>query len=350
MSLRKPTVPGDVLRAFTTGLGDFISSGSPLWSLLLNKYTPIQAYNLLLWRKTGPSTSESLFCGPTPTQSYLKSLKTLDGWAIPTGWRFFAAEDDLYGASHVGSIVPGLPSKLTGFSNSVQVLAAIESYQQLPTVPICPPGDFEIRILRVTWLHLEAFWLYWLPPSGNGSTSSGPPSEAANGPNRGYDVIVPYMGFVESSSCGELSPMTAYLLPDFLLAIWEQASDVCTRSLASQASIQEAQAQRIRSCAGAQESSAYALSFQANALDAQAEAATSAAARAQVRANINRATAKHIEIALGLTSAEAEAIVKHSKEQKGIRSWEGLGQVTGVDPSKLLGKEPLVGFGRRRGS
>jgi DNA uptake protein ComE-like DNA-binding protein len=320
MSLIKPSVPGDVLRAFTSGLGNFINSGSPLWSLLLDKYSAIQAYNLNL----------SWFCRIVST-SEVASLKTLpDDFFQSSGWRFLAAEGDLYGGAHVGSIIPGQPPKLTGFSDSVQILPAIERFEELPNVSL-PPGDFEIRILRITWLHFEAFWLYWLPPGGG---TVGPQQ-------RGTDVIVPYIGFVESATGGQLSAMDASLLPDFLRAIFPRAQAVCAQSLAREAAVHELQARQIQKQADAQESSASVLKSRASALDVQAKTAAQAAAQAQVRANINNATAKQIEVALGLTSSEAEGIFKYTKDQ-GIRSWEDLGKV--VDLNKLRGKQ--IGFGR----
>jgi hypothetical protein len=320
MSLIKPTIPADVLRAFTSGLGDFIRPGSPLWSLLLNKYVAIQAYNLQL----------DSFCG-IDSPSAVTAFKTLpDGFFKSSGWRFLAGEGDLYGGCHVGSIISGQPPKLTGFSKSVQVLASIESFNELPNVSLPAPGDFEIRVLRIPWLQFEAFWLYSLPAAGGSLGSEG----------IGTDVIVPYIGFVESATGGRFSAMDASLLPEFLWAIFLRAQDICAQSRAREAAVHELQARQVRARADAQESSATALKSQASALVEQAGVAAAAAARAQVRANINKATAKQIQDALGLSSEEAQRIVDYTNAQK-IRSREELDKV--VDLSKLEGKQ--IGFG-----
>jgi hypothetical protein len=282
MSLIKASVPRHIRQAYTSGLGDFVDSGSPLWSLLLNKYAAIPTYNLVL----------SCYCKLIFT-SDVSSLPTLpDSVLQPTGWRFLAAEGDLYGACHVGSVTSSLPPKLTGFSSSAPVLTAIECLNQLPSIgltPILPPGtlppgDYEIRILRIPWLRFEAFWLHWLAPDGKRSPcddwSANSPANggqepggggSANNQHRGTDLVVPYIGFPESASGGQLSAMQALLLPDFLNAISKRAQDICHQFLDHQARIQEAQARQARAQAEAQESSVATLKAQASALEAQAK-------------------------------------------------------------------------------
>src|SRR5215469_652518 len=87
MGLIKPSVPGDVLRAFTSGLGDFVRPGSPLWSLLLNKYVAIQAYNLQL----------DSFCGIDSPDAVTEFNTLKENSFKSSGWRFLAGEGDLYG-------------------------------------------------------------------------------------------------------------------------------------------------------------------------------------------------------------------------------------------------------------
>jgi hypothetical protein len=301
----------------------------------LNKYAALQAYNLNL----------SPFCRiiaayqeTTSLDAFLETFKTLpDDFFQSSGWRFLAAEGDLYGGAHVGSIIPGQPPKLTGFSDSVQVLAAVESFNELSNVTPAS-GNFEIRVLRITWLHFEAFWLYWVPPGG----SQPPPGGGTAGSQpRGTDIIVPYIGFVESATGRQISAMDTPFLPEFLKKIIPRTRTVCAQSLAHQAGVFRLQAQQFKAQADAQASSASALESQAKALDAQAKDATNAAAHAQVRANINKATAQQIQIALPLTSEEAQRIADSIKKQR-IRSWEDLGKV--VDLKKLEGKQ--VGWGR----
>jgi hypothetical protein len=242
--LKAPIVPGEVRRAFTAGLGDFVSSGSPLWSLLLNKYNPVPAYDLdlkIFWELASPPGFEG--------------RKTLPGERLQCRWRFLAADGGLYAGCHVGSVVQGQPPKLTGLSDSVQILEAMERFIELPSVSLPSPGDFEIRVLRIPWLHFEAFWLYWLPP-GNGSTPTLlPPADAretTDDSSRGTDVIVPYLGFVERPSREKLSTMNALVLPEFLQAILNDAQDVQDQSVKHHARVREAGVKQARAHAMAE--------------------------------------------------------------------------------------------------
>jgi DNA uptake protein ComE-like DNA-binding protein len=338
MSLSKPNPSAETLRAFTAGLADFVDSSDPVWSLLLNRYVALDARNLNRYRICEIFHHEPFDTAKTIARltveafARLAANPALEDDLIPSsGWRFLALDGDVYGGCHVGNITPGVPPKLTGFSNDVQVLAAIEAFNGLDDVLASASitGAFELRVLRTTWLHFEAFWLHSLDGD--------------------FDRVIPYAGF-PGAPHDDLALMQPFTAEEFFIGILPRLADACARSSAYEASVQDAKAKRVQSQASAQAAGLQDLQAQAKAEDDTAKAAFKAAAIAQVRANVNRATAGQIEVALGVTREEAEAIVQHRKEHKGFNSWESFTKVEAVDPNKLTDKEKLVGYGPKRAS
>jgi hypothetical protein len=212
MIWKKPVIPPVVLRAFMSGLGNYIDPSRPLWSLMQKQYVALQWSSLNL--------DET--CNLSPEQA----PTTLQGLYSETGWRFAASDGDLYGACHVGSIhrENNTPPILTGFSYDVQTLTFMESLEQLKALPLPDEmegdGPFELRGLSIRWLHFEAFWLRELvdPPK----PSPADPYEWAG------DIVVPYAGFVEDFP-NYLELMYPYPVKDFLTAIWPCVQTACER-------------------------------------------------------------------------------------------------------------------------
>ncbi len=208
MSLITPAMPPEITRAFTTGLGDFVSPNDPLWSVMLEKFFALQQFNLDLDKVNNEPN------GP------------LDAISNPSGWRFLATDGDLYGGCHLGSVFDN-PPKVTGFSRDVQVLSGIQSYNELNTIPEVKQDQFEPRILRVSWLRFEAFWLKFIPPS---QQVIGPAGHGSK------DLVIPYIGFVEmprkTFANTYLQRMTAYTVADFLRAVGSRRPP-CLRNLKS---------------------------------------------------------------------------------------------------------------------
>jgi hypothetical protein len=251
MSLKNPVVPGEILRAFTAGLGDFIASGGPLWSLLLSKSFALQAQNVrlpILAKTRVPDDPSPDWC--TIPASLLAS----------TGWRFLVAEGDLYGACHVGSIEQGAPPLLTGFSDDPLVLTAVERFNEIPKMLTdnSIQGDFTPSVLRVTWARLEAFWLR---------------------ADAGCDWIIPYAGFVDDEPADPnftgFKMMTPYSAWEFLHGIRPLAQSLYNNFLRSTSHAKKAQAQRILQQASTQER---ALKAYAEKLENEARAAGDQAA------------------------------------------------------------------------
>ena len=67
-------------------------------------------------------------------------------------------------------------------------------------------------------------------------------------------------------------------------------------------------------------------------------------AKVPARINVNKATAKEIEMTLELTTKEAEAIVKYRQDHGDYKDWPSFSKAAEVDPKKLEGKKDLVTF------
>jgi len=146
MRLTTPVVPLTVSRALAATLADFVDPVSPLGSLIRN-CNALRVYHL---QRTGVADWNQV------PEINAGQPHILDG-----GWRFWGASGSLYGACHVGQETPGAPWKVTGVSDSVQVLTALQIYNRLSHIQIMDSGTvaFEPRILRIPWYPLEAFWL-----------------------------------------------------------------------------------------------------------------------------------------------------------------------------------------------
>jgi competence protein ComEA len=67
------------------------------------------------------------------------------------------------------------------------------------------------------------------------------------------------------------------------------------------------------------------------------------AGQAQARINVNKAAPKAIEVGLGLTSKEAQAIVE-AREKAPFKSVDDVKKVPGVDASKIEAKKDRLAF------
>jgi hypothetical protein len=241
MSLRRPDVPDDILRAFTTGLGDFIPSGGPLWSLLLSQFFPLMQQNVSLVPLAAPAVS-------------------LESALTSTGWRFLAAEGDLYGACHVGSVRQGAAPILTGFSDDPLVLTAFERLNEVENLLAQKKISWHYTpsVLRITWLRLEAFWLHADPGS--------------------LDRVIPYAGFVGDEPAEPktgLEMMALYDVDAFLRKIVPTAVYLNNQMLDQATRAQEALAREVRQQATAQR---HALEAFADTLEKDARTAFARAA------------------------------------------------------------------------
>ena len=121
----------------------------------------------------------------------------------PTGWRFLAedAASNRKVACHVGQPRPDHPEKLTGLSTAPSIQNALDRLGELENLPDVQSDDFELRVLRIPRLQIEAFWLH--AKSGD------------------KDRFVPYAGFVERPD-KQLNLMKSYDRSGFLRAILDR--------------------------------------------------------------------------------------------------------------------------------
>jgi competence protein ComEA len=60
--------------------------------------------------------------------------------------------------------------------------------------------------------------------------------------------------------------------------------------------------------------------------------------------NVNKASADDLKTGLGLTDAEAAAIVKYRTDHGDFKDWQGVAGVDGVDPKKIEAKKDSLSF------
>ena len=200
MNYRTPKPPPAVTRAFAVGLGNYVDPSNPVWQVLLNKYVALEWCSLDL-NKVGqlPEAPDTIARDIDPAKSNV----------IETGWRFVAADGDYYGGCHVGKVDLASPPILTGFSDDVEILTFTQNLEQLKQMPEGGARQYELRVLRIPWLHFDAFWIQIpTPPAG----TQAPTAEAV-------DYVVPCGGFVEGPP-NHLEVMYPYPVKDFLTAIW----------------------------------------------------------------------------------------------------------------------------------
>ena len=181
MRLTRPKVPLTVSRALTASLAEFVEPLSPLGALIRN-CAALPVYHLDLKpfsdapdldalheiaKRAAAATKDKDAKAKADAEKATKALADAEAkLGLPKGdkpsggWRFWAASGSLYGVCHVGPETDGATWKVTGVSNSVQVLTAIQIYTQIEQHPDLIPLNFEPRILRVPWYPLEAFWLH----------------------------------------------------------------------------------------------------------------------------------------------------------------------------------------------
>jgi hypothetical protein len=203
-------MPPAIIRAFTSGLGNYVDPNDPLWSVMLKSFFALDQYNVDLDRLAAITEGQPLL---------------LDQLTNESGWRFLAADSNLYGACHVGSVADAtLAPKVTGFSRDAEVLTAIERFNELDTDDGVKKNAFEPRVLRVAWLRFEAYWLKFIAGDSSQVNNQSRKSNGQGDRDESNDLIFPYIGFVENpkktyDTDGTLQIMTGVSPQNFLTAL-----------------------------------------------------------------------------------------------------------------------------------
>jgi hypothetical protein len=177
LTLTKPAPPKQVTSALNTSLGDFLDPNDPSTTALLQYSEAHEVYTI----------------GLDQIQAGNPDLNTM---ATSVGWRFLAA-----GGSNAGCHVSASGPKLSGLASAPEIrtiaqrLAQIDDLAAKPTGAwaTIPPGDYELRALRIPGLLMEAVWLH-----------------SPNAPQN--DQVVPLAGFqgLATWQLDLLQPIPAY--------------------------------------------------------------------------------------------------------------------------------------------
>jgi hypothetical protein len=110
--------------------------------------------------------------------------------AAPTGWRFLIRGE--YGQAVAADVNTrsGVKPKMSSLWRGAQIQKVAEAIDELEKLPEVEKQDYELRILRIPGLHIEAFWL--------------------RSPAGGPVLVVPFLGLAE-----ELQLMRPYPAEEF---------------------------------------------------------------------------------------------------------------------------------------
>lgn len=159
-NITAPTPTGGWMQKLKTSLAAFAHSGDPVTAVLNDEYGPGH-------------------CVYSVGLDTIKGLEKLDSINTPLYWRFLArGEGAATGAACLATHESSkLPPKVMAALNGPEVAEILETAENLNTLPEItgnPNHHYELRVLRIPALCLEAFWLKSL---------TGTPEE---------DLIVPY--------------------------------------------------------------------------------------------------------------------------------------------------------------
>jgi hypothetical protein len=203
------------MQSLRASLAGFAPTGSPLTTGLMDENWP------------GPQASHPIYSVGLSSILRPDALAALDKIFC---WRFIAG--DLTAGMAAGcwatAEVDGVPAKILAAirgAEAADVLSSATGLNNLTVVSGQPNNHYDVRVLRVPGLSLEAFWLKSTGDTASGSTSS--------------DWIVPYGLVVRGASTIKLpgghtlNKNQAYSVAEFLTI----AGDAARNRLAAESSI-----------------------------------------------------------------------------------------------------------------
>jgi len=173
MWLQDPAPPPAIWWAYVRQIADFLKPGDPSPA----EVHPTQRHTQWIY---------TIGLEPLATDG-LKSVR-------PIGWRFLTgAGSGMALSAMVGQCNESEVPKLTGLSRGPKVTAAVHAAGVLRNLPEAKGGEFEVLVLTIPGLLIEAFWLK-TPPDGAET-----------------DWFVPFVTISD-----DLHPMRLYKRADFL--------------------------------------------------------------------------------------------------------------------------------------
>jgi hypothetical protein len=169
MALLKPTPPPEVTTAFQEGLITLLDGPNQGSAGRITDQYYVGGPPAIPSQADVGFVSGAPPPGHDPQQMFilgLSDLATQPGTAAARqdGWRLFAGTSQ--GKTCLGRVVQRPPSgwKLSSCFWGDRVWTALLASQALGSVAAVLPGDYELRVLRIPGLNLEAFWLVAQPP------------------------------------------------------------------------------------------------------------------------------------------------------------------------------------------
>jgi hypothetical protein len=170
MALLTPTPPPEVTTAFQEGLTTLLdgpnrgSAGQITYQHYLGGPPAIPSQADVGFVSGAPPP------GHDPQQVFVLGLSDLvrqpgTAAARQDSWRLFAGNTQ--GKTCMGRVVQRSPGgwKLTSCLWGDQVWSALLASQAIATLAAALPADYELRVLRIPGINLEAFWLVAQPPA-----------------------------------------------------------------------------------------------------------------------------------------------------------------------------------------
>jgi hypothetical protein len=171
MPLIKPIAPDRTRRALAAGVADYLNKGDPLGRALIRASQGLHVFTLRL---------QDVLAGEG-----IRGAKS-------AGWRFLAGSP--LGPAIAGDVIEpgqGAQPKMTSVSRDPLISRAIRAIHEVETLPEVQTSDYELLVLRIPGLLVEAFWL---------KSRTGAP-----------DLMVPVL-----TRSRKLEAMRAYALDDFM--------------------------------------------------------------------------------------------------------------------------------------
>lgn len=153
MALLKPTPPESVRRALAVGVADFLDRRDPFRRVLLQAPLALHVFTLGLddisYRRSRQVEAER---APSDAGRILAEAKS-------AGWRFLAATPSGVIAGDVTESRAGKAPRMTAVSRDPLVGKAIQATHELETLREADAKHYQLQVLRIPGILLEAFWL-----------------------------------------------------------------------------------------------------------------------------------------------------------------------------------------------